>query len=994
MASISETYVHWLEQMGYDDAFIRLCINNGVPMRTSAAIDQSVMKLLQAAGIQPDVPANVDEQEQAAFQSRKIWDVQRHNEYDYVRSMLVDTGATGSLNWVDLEWALTNSRPSQYKIAVAKGDTTMNGSRDGRLNVQVLNTASQRGIGYSTPFSFDTTTVRGLRTELLSLDAPYRHGRWNVMLRQPDYDSGINELYRAAGDGMPEARIPIRYDYAGPGGWWLDYVIEGSSYTHQALLERHYEDSIQANNADIAAELMRHTYGEAAAEEVFNQISSHDSVKWTVIANTADVTVIQARHPDERQIKGVKAGLKRGKQKMPIMVFHKGHGHIGNVDDACEICRMIKGAMRRITKKVDPYKETRVGYMWSMDMVTFSHRSLEGSKYAINLRDKASGVIKIIPCYLKSDAPAMVEQWINSMRADPAFQDLPYKVASAIQTDEPGEWSRRSAKWVAMQLRVKSLETIYVTPETSKEAGHAEKTNCIVEECIKAILFEMDLSPAHWQAAARNAEFLLNRFPNLATDNTASIDGDQPRPLEILYRGAYSRRQIDRELSYFVQVGTPALVHCPRVKGSQLQPKVRWGIAWGMYREQVVWLCPFTKSTFRSKSFTAFELKDRMNYADFLGLPAMTSSRKSMDMQGDEREKVTIKLTELKHAGKAGKPPVVKLQCTTNAGVQTINIPAQTELDEAAEKEAGQMKRESYKRGSKRPAVDGPNYELGGSIQYENADRQLIADPITDELQEDQTKSGQLPGAEWDQDQSGMVLDSPSGLEQPGECIDTYWDRSPEMINQAPLNSSAISSLEDGQQVQQLSDDVEAGQQPDKAEFNAEQHDHTDDYTNIFGDYDEESDYDENDEEDQDKLDTIAQLMAEREAITTGINLSFDKLCKQNNVPHELHNLYHTWLMQLTNNGKARFNEHDIPLERYIEQGKNKFRAYAKPGLKVPAPHGKMWRRMMKDKNMKYAKFDKQRIIQANHMVREAILNTVEGIKAVEAITKHRQRKD
>ena len=135
---------------------------------------------------------------------------------------------------------------------------------------------------------------------------------------------------------------------------------------------------------------MRHTYDEATATEMFEQISAHNAVKWTVIANSGDVTVIQARHPDERQIKGVKAGLKRGKQKMPIMIFHKRHGHIGNIDDACDICRMIKGAMRRITKKVDPYKETRPGYIWSMDMITFSHRSLEGSKYLICLRDKAT----------------------------------------------------------------------------------------------------------------------------------------------------------------------------------------------------------------------------------------------------------------------------------------------------------------------------------------------------------------------------------------------------------------------------------------------------------------------------------------------------------------------------------------------------------------------------------------------------------------------------
>ena len=62
--------------------------------------------------------------------------------------------------------------------------------------------------------------------------------------------------------------------------------------------------------------------------------------------------------------------------------------------------------------------------------------------------------------------------------------------------------------------------------------------------------------------AADAAEFLLLRFPTVAADSTAAIDGDQARPLEKLMAmvGAYSRRQIDRELSYFELPGAVALV--------------------------------------------------------------------------------------------------------------------------------------------------------------------------------------------------------------------------------------------------------------------------------------------------------------------------------------------------------------------------------------------------------------------------------------------------
>jgi hypothetical protein len=50
----------------------------------------------------------------------------------------------------------------------------------------------------------------------------------------------------------------------------------------------------------------------------------------------------------------------------------------------------------------------------------------------------------------------------------------------------------------------------------------------------------------------------------------------------------YSRRMIDRELSYFVPVGRPTLVHMTAVKGSAIAPKSRWAVPVGMYREQVI----------------------------------------------------------------------------------------------------------------------------------------------------------------------------------------------------------------------------------------------------------------------------------------------------------------------------------------------------------------------------------------------------------------------
>ena len=43
-----------------------------------------------------------------------------------------------------------------------------------------------------------------------------------------------------------------------------------------------------------------------------------------------------------------------------------------------------------------------------------------------------------------------------------------------------------------------------------------------------------------------------------------------------------SKRQCDRELNYYVPIGTPCLVHDHKARGSTIGPKVRWGIAVGM----------------------------------------------------------------------------------------------------------------------------------------------------------------------------------------------------------------------------------------------------------------------------------------------------------------------------------------------------------------------------------------------------------------------------
>jgi hypothetical protein len=51
IASLSDTYLTWIKKFSTSDEFMRKCVNNGVPLRTSSAIDECVIKFLDDSKI-------------------------------------------------------------------------------------------------------------------------------------------------------------------------------------------------------------------------------------------------------------------------------------------------------------------------------------------------------------------------------------------------------------------------------------------------------------------------------------------------------------------------------------------------------------------------------------------------------------------------------------------------------------------------------------------------------------------------------------------------------------------------------------------------------------------------------------------------------------------------------------------------------------------------------------------------------------------------------
>ena len=95
-------------------------------------------------------------------------------------------------------------------------------------------------------FDMEPATVPQLSKELLSANDYFRYGKFNILLRQPDYEGGVSELYRAASPGLPEARIPLIHDYRGKGGWHLYFVPSKAADRQDIMaLARHIEDEVQ-----------------------------------------------------------------------------------------------------------------------------------------------------------------------------------------------------------------------------------------------------------------------------------------------------------------------------------------------------------------------------------------------------------------------------------------------------------------------------------------------------------------------------------------------------------------------------------------------------------------------------------------------------------------------------------------------------------------------------------------------------------------------------
>ena len=197
------------------------------------------------------------------------------------------------------------------------------------------------------------------------------------------------------------------------------------------------------------------------------------------------------------------------------------------------------------------------------------------------------------------------------------FDSLGYQPIKMIILDNAGEWDLNYSEFHEMERRLK-VEFRYTSKDRKEESAHQERGIGIKEPKVKAALLQQNLPPKFWVKKSKEINWLMRRFPIQSRSAKLPTDGDRASNLEEATQGAYSRRQIYREVYYFVPIGTPCLVHDEKAKGSQLPfnddgntagCKSAWMIADGMYREQVLFWNPRTNRTVKSKAYTAFTLR-------------------------------------------------------------------------------------------------------------------------------------------------------------------------------------------------------------------------------------------------------------------------------------------------------------------------------------------------------------------------------------------------
>ena len=385
----------------------------------------------------------------------------------------------------------------------------------------------------------------------------------------------------------------------------------------------------------------------------------------------------------------------------------------------------------------------------------------------------------------------------------------------------------------------------------------------------------------------------------------------------------YSRKQINRELSYHVPVGRLALTHIVSAKGSAIAPKTKWGVCIEMYREQPRWWSPFNDAKWRTKSFTAFKTRAGLNFMHVLGLPVKSGSCKGAELPAAEFGNIDIVLPDMDQtrvckALELEAPAITRLKIASDDELSS-NTLSKIDCDEKCEPAGMSLIAPTSKlsidmlegepidggQPDKRTPIDrdggegsgvvvervrtkhGSTRGVGGSVR--------VLDPKGNPLDLDPDSGDLLPTVNYpdsaDGDSDPARGDAPTGDGHPSQL---------QLIDGGLIGTDCAPTLNGKTPKLRLK-----GVQIEAWELHHAKH------------------WDQHDFE-----------KAKHRAIVSSVSDSFTQICKKHKLKFDLHSSYRKWLIGKAKMPEGRFmDESDLPLDR----------TKLRPGVTFHYPSGSKW---------------------------------------------------
>ena len=988
------------------EAFLYRCLGNGFTMKFGEAFFESLHKTLQLAGVPFDIVNTVvsddgarvhhvfaedwSEQvkvcvaEEAAALSAKVQKMQHEEQQcTAVYSMVLDTGATAMLAWDDQDSFLTEARPANATIVGAKAGSEFAATSRGKLLMACFLAREPNELGSSHGLKRDMEFISDTQTQMFMREAqlieplvitapkallrkqlagfPYMFVEMKLNLDIRQWRDGRSCMWKFdekfPQDESRRWEIPIRWD-AVTKEWVFEYVpINKDSIAHRTLRDRRHRDLQKSRGALSHAEEMGMQLTVEQAGAFLVDLTNTDMAKQLkhvdlpkdfddfvkTLPDDKRVEVVFARHPDDRQVRGVKQSLpKKSKRNMTEAEFHEWYGHMGSGKN-CALCHLVRGCMRFIYKVVDKYVETRMGYFFDMDTLTMSHRAYCGTKYYTGLRDRGSKAIKAFPLVFRDDLIAQFDRWLTAKRADPIYQVYNWRFCQVVRADNDGVWMRKSKKW--LDLCEKHQFRMFYTDKQRKETNsHAESLMGIMEVTGKSCMWQRALPPGDHVDSFMAAVWLLNRFPPMAALARDPPDGDVARPLEMLTYGWYSRTQINSELCRFVLPGTLVLAHMSEVRGSDVgKTKSDLMVAKGMLGKQLIVYYPNTRRERKIDSYTVIESKG-VHWRDQMGIEyvAPTACKPLPgDLDADSQARKSKQFTDLvmpkvlrdKLKGIRMAKNVDAVRHIQDKGVQIVRPPdiqqlirqlrelklenARLQADELVDgSESAQVESVSEDHpeytvvehaapglGSgmmKKADVPAPPADTSGEVSSDRV-QQLIESEASITVQQDNPKkAGSKSFLRYERYKAATTLKEMLALG--GSKADIRFDMERGFITVSAESESAA-ALKTGDS-NALQTDVRLKGMEEPSEW---------------------------------------QLAMKGQRYVTSKQLSFTRLCAEMHIPAEMQGVFHKWLREVSN-GVLTLDD----IGKLNTKGSK-----CKVGLEVPNPTGPTWTKMLSGHNKK-----------------------------------------